>query len=120
MQLLPVLLVASAVSALRIPPQSRHQKAQRQASVLSASATVSGAPTSTPLFSDTAPTATYLPTVHWDTNTSGNQSLAPKNSHTFYYAQDGVNGTCFLLLIVFNSVDLLTFRQLQILLKTLG
>jgi hypothetical protein len=91
MHLLSILLLAaSTVSA--IPSRGRSQKMRNRANGASGTSTVSSTPTSTPLFGDTAPTATYLPSVHWDTDTSGNKNLAPQDYHKFYYSENGVNG----------------------------
>lgn len=90
MHLLPAfLLAASAVSA--IPSRSRAKILKNRANGPSGTSTISQ-PTSTPLFGGSAPGATYLPTVHWDTNTNGTTHLAPNDYHRFYYAENGVNG----------------------------
>lgn len=80
--------VSSKSSPSPFPASYGHQNATN----CSSTATTQLPVKATPIYSESMPTATYLPVVHWDKNTTGYYRLTPKDSQNFYYAEDGIAG----------------------------
>src|SRR5205814_8758047 len=91
MKLLYFTLWACVASA--IPLESLNGQVEQRDSVSATYIPTSTASlTPSPLFSQSTPTATLLPTIHWNQNTTSYDNLKPKDSHKLYYADDGISG----------------------------